>query len=272
MSLCLGIDPDLPPHPFFQEFFKQHGGEAFCKHWSEAILAVSQKHRWPIKLQSAFFERWGDVGFSMMKDILRKQEQRGLQAILDWKRCDIASTMKAYGDAAEDYFGASWMTVHMSMGTDIFAGLRDFLAQPHRGVFFVWAGSNPSSQKLFWLPGAEGRSFGEVLLEIFQREGRKICGDNQLGYVLGATSLNDAMVGWLEKYVSPKTPFLMPGLGAQGGQVTPLLKAFLQKFSASLLPVSRGMTEIQSSVNLGSWDDVAERFAENALSIESSLQ
>jgi orotidine-5'-phosphate decarboxylase len=149
--------------------------------------------------------------------------------ILDAKRSDIGETQKYY---AQGYF-AGWnvdaVTLNPFLGYDSIA---PFLDWEGKGVYLLAVTSNPGSADFQRQPLADGRQVYELVTALGTRavtEGVK----TDVGYVVGLTNAADVL-GKI-----PDAPLLIPGLGAQGGELAPLAAA--ARLAPNVINVSRGI-------------------------------
>jgi len=240
-ALVVGIDPriEMLPEPFRNEVAAatdklQAAADAFETFGREVIDAV-EPHCIAVKPQSAFFEALGPSGMTAYENVSRYARSNGLLVIGDVKRGDIGATCEAY--AAAYLGGAAFeggalrrppfdaVTVNPYLGGD---GVEPFVrsaTDSGKGVFVLVKTSNPSSKE-FQDVVAEGRPMYERVAEAVKRWGADTlgeCGYSNVGAVVGATWPRE--LGRLRELM-PKTIFLAPGLGAQGGKVADIMPAF----------------------------------------------
>lgn len=220
-ALCVGIDPhhDNPSIAFLEDFSRAHIDAA-----SGLVPAV--------KFQAAFYEALGSRGVAVLERAVRQAKDVGLLVILDAKRGDISSTMRAYGRMAFDVMGADALTITPYMGLDVVEPLRPWL-EKGCGIYAVWVSSNASGALVQDLVAAS-------LLNELERQMSAWDLSGALGLVLGATKLDVIERQGLLERVRDHA-LLMPGVGAQGAVVTPTLRSLLTG-GASLLPISRGLS------------------------------
>ena len=200
-SLCVGLDPHLDQIP--GRFGKSVTGVQAFLDW---IIDETAEYASAYKPNSAFYETFGAAGWDLLSYVIERVHQVGRPVILDAKRGDIASTAAAYASAAFDVLKADAITLVPYMGED---ALVPFL---ERGGFaFVLASpSNPSSRRIV----EHGEpSLAECVAELSVELEERF--PNQLGLVVGAT--HPEVVTRLD-VISGQLPWLVPGLGAQGGQ------------------------------------------------------
>lgn len=241
-----GIDPD---DQSFDAFFKQQfaalGAEDFLKNYVGTIIDAAAGQVSCVKFQSAFFEAHGTAGIHALHFGIKHAKDRGLVTLLDAKRCDIATTMHAYGRSAFDYFGADLLTVILYMGTSTLDALRPWLDQG-RGVYVVLLSSNPEGAQLQNLPiASNNKTMALTLHQQILEWAAKHNYNDHIGFVLGATVLNN--VDDSTRADLSKQPLLMPGLGAQGAPINAQLQQVYRAHRATLLPISRGLTASTSS-------------------------
>jgi len=268
---CVGIDP----HPnksfsFLYTELQKKGPEQFLKTFSKIHIDVSKENVGSVKFQSAFFEQFGQSGFLALHDSFNYAKKNGLFTILDAKRCDISSTMSAYGKMAFDVFSADAVTVVPYMGFDCINALDPWLKNGS-GVYVVLISSNESGRSIQNAPVSSG-SFAEFLFDLFSSDIKKFSLLNSVGFVVGATKIDEICASFTEKIKA--FPLLLPGLGAQGATLTPILKSFVNTAKESLFPVSRSISglsfdeNITSSIN--SWSNYREFLEENLKKLLSS--
>ena len=165
------------------------------------------------KPQSAFYEVAGDIGWQALKETIAAVRRLAPDAIviLDAKRNDIGNTAEAYAASAFDWFDADALTINPYLGGDAVA---PFLQRPDRGAFVLCRTSNPGSAELQSLPVANNAPLYLTVAERARDWGE--AHHRNLGLVVGAT--------WPEELrqvrsLCPEMPILLPGIGAQGGDL-----------------------------------------------------
>jgi orotidine-5'-phosphate decarboxylase len=221
--LVLGIDPRPELHPI--------PPLAHIERYSFELMERLAPKLAAVKFQTAFFEALGPLGSQLFHRLLAGARVLGLPVIIDGKRGDIGSTAEAYARAYLEAYPGSALTVHPYLGPE---SLRPLLkaAQTHGGAIFVLLRtSNPEAE---WIQEAqvEGEPLYLRLARwLAQEEARYLRGDwSAIGGVVG---LNHPEAVWAVRAVLPRSPLLLPGLGAQGGH--PLAgPGFLNTASRSL--------------------------------------
>jgi len=202
--------------------------------FNQRILEAVQPYCGVVKPQSAFYEVWGPAGIETLRRTIERAREMGLICILDAKRNDIASTAAAYADAylGDGPLATDALTVNPYLGAD---GIVPFLevGRPRgRGIFVLVKTSNPSSvdvqdARLFTsLLVLGGKVVYERVAELVAEWGAEslgACGYSDVGAVVGATFPGE-LAALRERL--PKTWFLVPGYGRQGGSATGVALAF----------------------------------------------
>ncbi len=199
--LCVGLDPHLDR--------LEEPAEDFCRR----IIDATWEAAVAFKPNAAFFEALGLDGARRLATVIAHCPP-GRLMVLDAKRGDIGSTAQAYARAAFEVLGAHALTVNPYLGGD---ALAPFLADARRGAFILCHTSNPGAADLQQLP-VEGRPL-YLHLAALARDWNRL--DNA-GLVVGAT-YPEALEA--VRAAAPELPFLVPGIGAQGGDLRAALRA-----------------------------------------------
>jgi orotidine-5'-phosphate decarboxylase len=214
--LCLGIDPDVEALPV--GFSRDLAG---VSRFAALVLEAGAPFASAVKVNLAFFEAWGSAGSAALER-LRSLVPADLPFIADAKRGDIGSTSQKHAMALFDVLAADAVTVSPYLGPEAIAPLLD---RPDRFVYLLCRTSNPDAAALQGLmvePDAGTEAPREPLA---MRVARLASGwarhPGTLGLVVGATApLELAAV----RDVAPTLPFLVPGVGSQGGEADTALR------------------------------------------------
>lgn len=200
--LCVGldidaekIDPESPP-PL-----------AELKEFTRKVIDSTLDHVSAYKLNLAFYEAYGSEGFKWLEETMEKIGGQRL-TIGDAKRGDIGNTAKKYATALFDHFGFDAVTVSPYMGQD---SLAPFLERPDRGVFVLCLTSNPGARDI-QLKEVSGVAVYRRVISMVKDLNEK----NNCGLVVGATKSEQMANIRLE---AGNMPFLIPGIGTQGGDL-----------------------------------------------------
>jgi orotidine-5'-phosphate decarboxylase len=200
--LCLGIDPH--PDHLPEELPRSVAGvESFAR----GVLEAAGDEVVAVKVNVAFFEAFGSDGLAALER-LRGDVPEDLLFILDAKRGDIGSTAERYAEAIFGRLAADAVTVSPYLGED---AIEPFLAFEDRVVYVLAHSSNPSAGRLQDVV-IDGRSLAEHVARWVATSWT----DARVGLVVGATA-----PGELRRLRDAATApgFLVPGVGAQGGDL-----------------------------------------------------
>jgi len=192
------------------------------------------------KPQHAYFEQLGFAGWLALEHVCAHARAAGLLVIADAKRGDVPSTAAAYSRALtgpEPGLAADAITANPLMGRDALAPLVDGARARGAGVFLLVRTSNPGADDVLDLVLANGRPLWEQLGRMTAElgEGEPL---SDVGAVTGATAPEHLA---RMRELMPRTPFLLPGIGAQGGDVGALAPAFAPGRAAGLVSASRSI-------------------------------
>lgn len=202
-----------------------------------------------VKPQLACFERLGAAGWQALADVAEHVRQSGLLVIADGKRGDIDVTAGAYAQALfgglETPFGvveglrADLATVNPLMGVDAIEPFLKAAREGGAGVLLLVRTSNPGAADIEDLDLAEGGPVWERVATLVQRLGiADQDGIADVGAVMGATVPEHLARA---RELMPSAPFLLPGVGAQGGRIEDLQPAFAPGRAGALISASRSI-------------------------------
>ena len=218
--LCIGLDPDPAKFPAHLKG-RDDAVFEFCK----TIVDATADLACAFKPQIAYFaaRRAEDQLEALIAHIHDKHP--GIPVILDAKRGDIGSTAEQYAIEAFERFKADAVTVNPYMGRD---SVDPYLAYPDKGVILLCRTSNPGGSDLQFLDvGAE---------KLYERVARLAAKEwnttGQIGLVVGATF--PAEIARVREIVGDM-PLLVPGIGAQGGDIEATVKAGRTADAAGLM-------------------------------------
>ncbi len=210
--VCVGLDPDPARLP--RPFRDRPAAEAMLA-FNRAVIEATAEVACAFKPNLAFYEALGAEGWRVFEETVAAVPD-GRLVIADAKRGDIGNTARKYAHAFYEGVAADAVTVAPYMGTD---SVVPFLEQEGRCAFVLVATSNPS--------GAEVQDLvaeGEPVYRRVARLAVEAAADRpgEAGFVVGATR-----PGLLAELRSayPDAPFLVPGVGAQGGDAAAVVAA-----------------------------------------------
>ena len=201
------------------------------------------------KPQLACFERLGFAGALALEAVVARARAAGLLVLADGKRGDVPVTATAYAQALTGRtpspfgpvpgLGVDALTANPLPGQDALEPLIDGARAAGAGVFVLVRTSNPGAADLMDLPLSTGEPLWERLARLADSLGRTgAAGLKDVGAVTGATAPEHLA---RMRELMPQTPFLLPGVGAQGGDVGPLRPAFAPARAAGLVTASRSI-------------------------------
>jgi len=213
--LCLGLDPDpaTVPAGFGHDL-------AGLERFAALLLEAAVPHAAAVKPNLAFFEAYGSPGLATLER-LRAALPADVPVIADAKRADIGSTAGRQAVALFDRLGADAVTVNPYLGAEAIAPLLERL---DRFAYVLCRTSNPGAAELqdLEVAASEGRGWpAERLHERVARLAQAWGPGGTVGLVVGATAPDELS---RVRALAPGLPFLVPGIGAQGGAVEPVLE------------------------------------------------
>ncbi len=238
--LCVGLDPELAKLPArLQSLPAEEALMAFLG----GIIEATHDLVCCYKPNLAFYLSHGAAGWAALLR-LRDLIPAHIPTLLDAKFGDVGSTSEAYARAAYDVVRADAVTVSPYVGKD---GIAPFFARPEKAAFVLCKTSNPGSGDLQDLALADGS-------QVFARMAARIrdwgAAHGNVGAVVGATFPAQLAAA---RAALPDAPILLPGIGAQGGDLEGSVRAGLDASGAGLL-VSASRSVLYAS----SGEDYAE--------------
>lgn len=207
--VCVGLDPDMKKLPACV----RSAEKAFFE-FNKAIVDATKNYVCCYKPQAAYYAGENrDDELKMTIDYIHENAP-GIPVILDVKRGDIGSTATQYAREAFDRYGADAVTVNPYMGLD---AVNPFLDYEEKGVIILCRTSNPHSGDLQNLV-SDGKALYEHVAELVRDQWNY---NQNAALVVGATYPEE--LARLRK-ACPELPFLVPGVGAQGGSVAEVVK------------------------------------------------
>ena len=194
--LCVGLDPDPERIP---------GGAAGALRHCRDVVRETEEHACCFKPNSAFWEQYGPDGWKALLEL--RDEATNTPFLFDAKRGDLGNTMRAYALAAFATLAMDAATVNPYLGSD---SLEEFTRYKDRGVYVVCRTSNPGAASLQHLEAK-----GQPLYVQVAKLAESLNVHGNVGLVVGATAPDQ--VAELRRMTD--LPFLIPGVGAQGGDL-----------------------------------------------------
>ncbi len=233
--VCVGLDPELERIPASANVTRVsmpavagpvHGPDTSIERrllaFTQAIVRETADLVCAFKPNSAFFEQYGAAGIRALKWLIAYIHGRypDIPVILDAKRGDIGSTSAAYARYVYDYLDADAVTLHPYLGRD---ALAPFLERAARGALILCRTSNPGGGEFQDLRVAADGGESEPL---YQRVARSVTSEwntrGNCALVVGATYPDELRI---VRGIVGDMPILVPGVGAQGGDVESVVRA-----------------------------------------------
>lgn len=205
--LCVGLDTDIQKIPVPLRT-RPHGILEFNKKIIDATVDLVSAY----KINFAFYESLGKKGWQILEHTLALIPS-SIITIADAKRGDIGNTSAQYAKAILQEMGFDSITVAPYMGKD---SVQPFLDQKNKGVFLLALTSNQGAFDFQYKMIGKKRLFEEVVTQ-----SQHWTAHHNLGFVVGATKSQDISC---VRSLAPEIPFLVPGIGAQGGSVEDVVK------------------------------------------------
>ncbi len=239
---CVGIDP-LPGHAPSLPFFDAADTYGWLMELGHRVIDACVGVVAAVKPQSAHYEVWGLDGIRALHDTVAYGRERGIVVVLDAKRGDIGSTAQSYATAYLSSTGAApadALTINPYLGRDALAPFVDTAIANAAGVFTLVKTSNPGSVDLqdIVVDGAPIWTRVGGWVEAFNAGHLDADGFGPVGAVVGGTHPD---VFAAARAAMPSAVFLVPGFGAQGGDVSHVAPMFRDGVGA-LLSSSRAIT------------------------------
>jgi orotidine-5'-phosphate decarboxylase len=231
--LCVGLDPR-----------PGEGGIEAVPDFLKKVVDETWEHAAAFKPNIAYFEAMGLRGLHIMEDLLAQMPDE-VPVILDAKRSDIGETQKYYAHSYFAHWKVDAVTLNPFLGYD---SIEPFLNWEGKGIYLLAVTSNPGSADFQRQTLADGRSVFELVTALGERAAGL---PTDVGYVVGLTNTS----GVLGKI--PDAPLLIPGLGAQGGDLAELAAA--GRSAPDVINVSRGVLYADDGASFG---ERAKRWAE----------
>ncbi len=245
--LCVGLDVDIQKLP--DKFAKS--AESVLE-FNRCIIEATYELVSAYKINSAFYEALGTVGFEILKSTIKFIPSEIL-VILDAKRGDISSSSKMYARSAFVELGVDAITVNPYFGVE---AVEPFLEFQDKFVFVVVLSSNPGAFDFQYLKCGD-----KFLFQIVAEKFLNLKFEN-FGFVVGATRGEDIR---FVRELSDERLFLIPGVGAQKGELGLALRYGINKDKLALVNVGR------SIIYASNGEDFAQRAREEAFKFKEQI-
>jgi len=251
--LCIGLDSDINKLPFHIK-----GTDNPQYNFNKAIIEATHDLVCAYKPNSAFYEAQGEEGIRQLKQTVYfvKENYPKIPVILDAKRADIGNTNEGYVKFAFDHLGADAITLHPYLGKD---ALKPFLERRDKGLFILCRTSNSGAGEFQDLE-IDGKPLYQVIAAKVAKDWNY---NGNCGLVVGATYPKELDI---VRHIVGNIPILIPGIGAQGGDLEKTVQAGVDKTGLNaLINSSRGIIFASTGVNF------AEKAREEALKLKNLI-
>ena len=221
--LCIGLDIDIDKFPKGRDISLE-GMESFGKEVIDRTVDFCPIY----KPNFAFFERYGSKGYLLLEKLVSYIDGRSI-VIADAKRGDIGNTSSQYAKSILDSMGCDAITISPYMGVD---SIEPFIQNKKKGVFILAVTSNPGARRIQDHGGVEFPLYKKII-----EMAKELNYFDNIGLVVGATQ-KDVLEDVRKQSVN--MPWLIPGIGSQGGDLSSALN-ISHSNGIGIINVSRGI-------------------------------
>lgn len=253
----IGLDPDIGKIPACYRAYAQssHPLEAVAEvivAFNRDIIDTVADLVPAVKPQMAFYEKYGSFGVAAFEKTVAYAREHGLVVIEDAKRNDIGNTAQAYADGhlgevelldgrRTPAMDADFLTVTPFLGSESLRPFIDACLRYNKGVFVLVKTSNPGSGEIQDVVCTDGLTVSQQLARYVSRQADASAGRHgysPIGAVIGATYPEEAAA---LRQLMPRSYFLVPGYGAQGGSAKDVLPCFHPDGLGAIVNASRAI-------------------------------
>lgn len=227
--VCVGLDSELERLP--KKFLKKKYPQFEFNKW---IIKQTHQYVSAYKPNISFYEARGDKGIRELKMTMKYLQTKhpDIFTVCDCKRADIGNTNQGYVRSFFDWFGFDAITIHPYLGKE---SIQPFLDRKDKGCIILCRTSNSGAGEIQDLKIGK-RPLWQIVAEKVKKEWNK---NNNCMLVVGATYFQEMKI--IRKIAGDMT-FLVPGVGAQGGNVKNIVMAGLNsKNKGMIINSSRGI-------------------------------
>lgn len=252
--LCVGLDPDQAKMP---KHLAEKGAEGILE-FNKAIIDATAPYAVAYKPNLAFYEALGADGLRAFEQTCQyiRQNYPDQFIIADAKRGDIGNTARMYARAFFDQVGIDAVTVAPYMGED---SVKPFLEFEDKWAVVLALTSNKGSLDFQMIEDKHDTPLFKRVVKQVQKWGSPV---NTM-FVVGAT--RGELIGEVRR-AAPRSFFLVPGVGAQGGSLEEVCQYGLIDEVGLLVNSSRGI------IHASSGDDFAQAAAQAAATLAAQMR
>ncbi len=226
--LCVGLDPDPEKLPIQATHQWDEPVLPFCK----AIIDATADIACAFKPNLGFFLQWGAAGMIALERAIQ-YVPKDIPVLVDCKAGDIGHTQGAWAKGLFDAWEADAFVVNPYVGRD--AVMSVIADRPTKGIYVLARTSNPSGPEF---QGDFGDANSLSRRVVASSQGWHEEAQGAVGLVVGAT-YPEALQ--LVRETAPAAPFLIPGIGAQGGNLPAAVQYGADEIAGPLISSSRGI-------------------------------
>ncbi len=253
----IGLDPDIKKIPacYKASWANKHPFEAVADvifNFNCDIIDTIAELVPAVKPQMAFYEKYGSFGVAAFEKTVAYAKAKGLVVVEDAKRNDIGNTAMAYADghlgtvelldgSYTSSMDVDFLTVTPFLGSESLGPFVDVCVGHNKGIFVLVKTSNSSSSEIQDVVTSDGVTVSQSIAKYVCENADRFIGESgysSIGAVVGATYPEEAVT--LRKLM-PKSYFLVPGYGAQGGGARDILPCFNSDGLGAIVNSSRGI-------------------------------
>ena len=264
--LVVGLDPQIELLPRFLRGSSNKDVVNSIIEFNEIIIEAVAPYVAAIKPQLAYYEVFGSAGIFALEETIKYAKEKNLLIINDAKRGDIGPTAEAYAKAflSDSPLSGDAVTVNPFLGSD---GIIPFIQQTPqgKGLFVLLKTSNPSSNEMQDLRLASGELVYEQVASLLKQLSKGTIGASgfsSVGAVVGATYPDIAKQ--LRQNL-PETIFLVPGYGAQGGNVQDLTTVFNADGNGAVISSSRAIIYSYMAERPENWESLSKEMIQEII-------
>ena len=250
--LCVGLDVDLDKIP---KFLLDRDNPIF--EFNKSIIDSTHMHCIAYKLNIAFYEAYGIKGWKALEKTINyiNNNYPEIFTIADAKRGDIGNTSKMYAKSFFEQLNFDSITVNPYMGRD---SVEPFLEYKDKNTIILGLTSNEGSKDLQLIPSANEYVFMDLI-----KSSKTWNNSKNLMYVIGATKTE-----YLEEIrkIIPDNFLLIPGVGAQGGNLKEVCKKTINQNVGVIINSSRGI------IYSGNDENFDQAAAKQAMNLKNQME
>ena len=250
--LCVGLDVDLDKIP---KFLLDRDNPIF--EFNKSIIDSTNMHCIAYKLNIAFYEAYGIKGWKALEKTINyiNNNYPEIFTIADAKRGDIGNTSKMYAKSFFEKLNFDSITVNPYMGRD---SVEPFLEYKDKNTIILGLTSNEGSKDLQLIPSANEYVFMDLI-----KSSKTWNNSKNLMYVIGATKTE-----YLEEIrkIIPDNFLLIPGVGAQGGNLKEVCKKTINQNVGIIINSSRGI------IYSGNDENFDQAAAKQAMNLKNQME